>query len=103
MLRRLATPALRTATISRSFGARTKQKKMVPKTQKLANTNTNSTERQGPKMMQLHEPDDEDFGRIVAVTSGKGGVGKTTSAASFAMVSGEERGRVRGGGLKSCQ
>ncbi|GMH46491.1 hypothetical protein TrRE_jg4198 [Triparma retinervis] len=35
--------------------------------------------------MKLHEPDEEGFGRIVAVTSGKGGVGKTTSAASFAM------------------
>jgi len=35
--------------------------------------------------MKLHKPDEEGFGRIVAVTSGKGGVGKTTSAASFAM------------------
>ena len=38
-------------------------------------------------LKKLHDPDEQgNFGRVVAVTSGKGGVGKTTSAASFAMV-----------------
>jgi septum site-determining protein MinD len=37
-------------------------------------------------MLTLPPPDsDPNMGKIVAVTSGKGGVGKTTSAASFAM------------------
>ena len=36
-------------------------------------------------LKKLPPPDTDSRGKIVAVTSGKGGVGKTTSAASFAM------------------
>mmetsp|Transcript_16936 Transcript_16936/g.33922 ORF Transcript_16936/g.33922 Transcript_16936/m.33922 type:complete len:380 (+) Transcript_16936:314-1453(+) len=46
-----------------------------------------ANEASGPEFKKLPAPDDPDatVGRIIAVTSGKGGVGKTTSAASFAM------------------
>lgn len=84
-LRRLSVPIVRSA-LSNGFASRASNKRNKMKS-KIANSSPSSSLNADDGLMKLPEPDSvEGYGRIVAVTSGKGGVGKTTSAASFAMV-----------------
>jgi len=83
-LRRLSVPIVRSA-LSNGFASRASNKRNKMKS-KIANSSPSSSLNADDGLMKLPEPDSvEGYGRIVAVTSGKGGVGKTTSAASFAM------------------
>ncbi|GMH51586.1 hypothetical protein TL16_g01044 [Triparma laevis f. inornata] len=78
------------STVQRSNFATAKQKKKK-QSQTIANAPPSvrpaAVENPNAHYKKLPIPDDPNatVGRIVAVTSGKGGVGKTTSAASFAM------------------